>query len=55
MTNVDAGMAQFQNESESRYVARKLMEINMEGIVLDRNVNVNVQNETRLSGMQTSV
>ena len=55
LTNVNAGMAQFQNESESRYIARKLLEITMDGIVLEPNVDVNVQSETRLSGMQTSV
>jgi hypothetical protein len=55
LTNVDAGMASFENESEARYIARKLLEINMEGIILGRGVDIDVQSETRLKDMKTSL
>jgi hypothetical protein len=54
LTDTDAGMAQFHNESESTYVARKPLEINMQGISLWP-VDINVENETRLNSVDTSV
>ena len=54
LTDTDAGMAQFHNESEARYVATKPMEIDMQGISLWP-VQIDVQNETRLNGMDTSL
>jgi hypothetical protein len=54
ITSTDAGMAQFHNESEARYVATKPMEIDMQGISLWP-VEIDVQTDTRLAGMETSV
>jgi hypothetical protein len=54
ITDTDAGMAQFHNESEARYVATKPMEIDMQGISLWP-VEIDVQSDTRLAGMETSV
>jgi hypothetical protein len=54
ITDTDAGMAQFHNESEARYIATKPMEIDMQGISLWP-VQIDVQNETRLNGMDTSL
>ena len=54
LTTTDAGLAQFHNESESRYVGRKPLEIDMKGISVWP-VEVYVQNETRLNGVQTSI
>jgi len=55
VTTTDAGMAQFHNESASRYVARKQLEINMEGIGLWREVDIGVHSETQLNSLETSV
>jgi hypothetical protein len=55
LTTTDAGLAQFHNESESRYVARKPLEIDMTKIsVWPVEVYV-VQNDTRLNSVETSV
>ena len=54
LTTTDAGLAQFHNESESRYIGRKPLEIDMKGISLWP-VEVDVQNETRLNGVETSI
>ena len=55
LTATDAGPVRFHNESESSYVARKMLEINMEAISLSPQVEVNVQNETRLDSVETPV
>ena len=49
-TTADAGPARFHNDSESYYVARKPLEIDMNGISVWP-VEVGVENETRLSGV----
>jgi hypothetical protein len=54
LTTTDAGLARFHNESESRYVGRKPMEIDMKGISVWP-AEVYVRNNTRLSGLETSV
>lgn len=51
-TTVDAGPAQFRNRSESYYVARKPLEIDMTGVSVWP-VEVGVENQTRLSGVST--
>jgi hypothetical protein len=54
LTTTNAGLAQLHNESESRYVARKPLEIDMKGISLWP-AEVGVENQTRLSGVETSM
>jgi hypothetical protein len=54
ITTTDAGVARFHNESETRLVGRKPLEIDMKGISVWP-VEVYVQNNTRLSGLETSV
>ena len=49
-----AGPAQFYNDSQSDYVARKPMEIDMKGIRL-LPVEVEVNNETQLRGVNTKL
>ena len=51
-TTADAGPAQFHNNSESYYVARKPLEIDMNGVSVWP-VEVGVENQTRLSGVST--
>jgi len=52
LTTTEAGPARFHNASESYYVARKPIEINMRGIRLWP-VEVDVENETWLRGVET--
>jgi hypothetical protein len=52
MTTADAGPARFHNDSESSYVARKPIEIDMEAIHL-WSAEVDVYNETRIRGVET--
>ncbi len=54
ITSTDAGAAIFHSESEARYVAKKPMQIDMEGISLWP-LEIDVQSETRLKGVDTSV
>ena len=51
-TTADAGPARFHNDSESYYIARKPLEIDMHGISVWP-VEVGVRNETRLRGVET--
>ncbi len=51
-TTSEAGPATFHNDSSSRYVARKPLEINMRGITVWP-VEVNVENDTQLTGINT--
>ena len=51
-TTADAGPAQFHNDSESYYVARKPLEIDMNGISVWP-VEVGVENQTQLRGVST--
>jgi len=53
LTTSDAGMAQFHNNSESHYIARKPLEINMTGIRVWP-VEVEAYNETQLRNVKTS-
>ncbi|MEN6404852.1 MAG: hypothetical protein ABFC77_00120 [Thermoguttaceae bacterium] len=53
-TTADAGPAQLHNDSESYYVARKPLEIDMDGI-RTWPVEVDVENQTRLTGVETSL
>ena len=52
LTTTDAGPARFHNDSQSYYVARKPLEIDMNGISIWP-VEVDVQNETRVRGLET--
>ncbi len=54
LTSTDAGMATIHNESEASYKAIKPMEIDMQALRLWP-VEIEVQNETRVNGMETSV
>ena len=54
LTSTDAGPATFHSESEAHYVAKKPMQIDMDGISLWP-LEIDVQNETRLKGVNTSV
>jgi hypothetical protein len=51
-TTADAGPAQFENDSESYYIARKPLEIDMNGISVWP-VEVGVDNQTRLRSVST--
>ena len=51
-TTADAGPAQFHNDSESYYVARKPLEIDMNGVSVWP-VEVGVENQTQLRGVST--
>ncbi len=51
-TAASAGPATFYNDSESRYVARKIMEIDGSGILL-KTSEVDVANETHLRDLET--
>lgn len=53
-TTTDAGLAKFHNNSKSYYIARKPLEVNLGGISLWPS-EVNVYNETRLQGVETSM
>ena len=53
LTTTDAGPARFHSDSESYYIARKPMEIDMNGISLWP-VEIDVQNKTRLRGVDTA-
>ncbi|MCE5266530.1 MAG: hypothetical protein LLG00_01405 [Planctomycetaceae bacterium] len=53
-TTTDAGAARFFNESQSWYVARKPLEINMKGITLWP-AEVEVHNDTQLQGVDTKL
>ncbi|MEN6558644.1 MAG: hypothetical protein ABFC54_10735, partial [Thermoguttaceae bacterium] len=53
-TVADAGPAQLHNDSESYYVAREPLEIDMDGI-RTWPVEVDVDNQTRLTGVETSL
>ena len=52
LTTVDAGLAQIHNDSKSYYVARKPLEIDMNGISLYP-VEIEVHNNSRVSGVGT--
>ena len=52
LTTAEAGPARFHNDSQSYYVARKPLEIDMNGISTWP-VEVDVQNETQLRGIET--
>jgi hypothetical protein len=52
LTTTEAGPARFHNDSQSYYVARKPLEIDMNGISTWP-VEVDVQNETQLRGVDT--
>jgi hypothetical protein len=52
VTTTDAGPVTFHNQSESWYIARKPMEIDMNGITLWP-VEIDVQNDTHLKGLET--
>jgi hypothetical protein len=54
LTTTDAGVAKFHSESESRYLGRKPLEIDMKGISVWP-AEVFVRNNTRLNGLETSV
>ena len=54
LTSTDAGMATIHNESEASYKAIKPMEIDMQALRLWP-VEIEVQNETRVNGMETLV
>ncbi len=54
LTTVDAGAAKFLSDSKSYYVARKPLEIDMNGISLYP-VEIEVHNNTQLRGVQTSL
>ncbi|MBU4272463.1 MAG: hypothetical protein KKA28_11440 [Planctomycetes bacterium] len=54
ITTSDAGRARFHNKSESYYVARKPLEVDLGGISLWP-AEVNVYNESRLRGVNTSM
>ncbi len=54
VTTSDAGRARFHNKSESYYIARKPLEVNLGGITLWP-AEVNVYNESRLRGVNTSM
>ncbi len=54
ITTSDAGRARFHNKSDSYYIARKPLEVNLEGIFLGP-TKVNVYNESRLRGVNTSM
>jgi hypothetical protein len=54
LTTTDAGMARFHNESESRYVGLKPLEIDMKGISVWP-VEVYVRSNTQLNGVETSI
>ena len=51
-TQTDAGPARFQSNTETRYIARKPVEIDMTGISLWQ-VEVGVENDTQLVGVDT--
>ena len=51
-TTADAGPAQFHNNSQSYYVARKPLEIDMNGVSVWP-VEVGVENQTQLNGVST--
>jgi hypothetical protein len=51
-TTADAGPVRFQNDSESYYVARKPLEIDMKGITVWP-VEVGVKNDTQLRAVET--
>ena len=51
-TTADAGPAQFHNDSQSYYVARKPLEIDMKGVSVWP-VEVGVENQSQLSGVST--
>ena len=51
-TTANAGPARFHNDSETRYVARKPLEIDMKGVSVWP-TEVGVENQTRLSGVET--
>ena len=53
LTTTEAGPARFHNDSQSYYVARKPLEIDMNGISVWP-VEVDVQNETHMRGVDTS-
>ena len=52
LTTVDAGLARIHNDSKSYYVARKPLEIDMNGISLYP-VEIEVHNDSRVSGVET--
>ena len=53
-TTADAGVARIHNDSESSYIARKPIEIDMAGISIWP-AEVDVYNDTRLRGVETSL
>jgi hypothetical protein len=54
LTTVDAGLARIHNDSRSYYVARKPLEVDIDGISLYP-VDIEVHNDSRVSGVDTAL